>query len=93
MCWIRPLEVGQSHVVDEVTVTLIDSNHCPGSVMFLFEGTFGTILYTGTGPVPTITESQNGSGWKGVQWVTQSQLLAQAGLSQSSWHRIVTRWF
>ncbi|KAI1230939.1 hypothetical protein IHE44_0008374 [Lamprotornis superbus] len=33
MCWIRPLEVGQSHVVGEVTVTLIDSNHCPGSVM------------------------------------------------------------
>ncbi|XP_066191924.1 5' exonuclease Apollo [Sylvia atricapilla] len=47
MCCIRPLEVGQTHVVDEVTVTLIDSNHCPGSVMFLFEGTFGTILYTG----------------------------------------------
>ncbi|XP_053819832.1 5' exonuclease Apollo [Vidua chalybeata] len=47
MCWIRPLEVGQSHVVGDVTVTLIDSNHCPGSVMFLFEGTFGTILYTG----------------------------------------------
>ncbi|NWV43745.1 DCR1B exonuclease, partial [Grantiella picta] len=47
MCWIRPLEVGQSHVLDEVTVTLIDSNHCPGSVMFLFEGAFGTILYTG----------------------------------------------
>ncbi|NXR93199.1 DCR1B exonuclease, partial [Hypocryptadius cinnamomeus] len=46
-CWIRPLEVGQSHVVGEVTVTLIDSNHCPGSVMFLFEGSFGTILYTG----------------------------------------------
>ncbi|NXK34381.1 DCR1B exonuclease, partial [Piprites chloris] len=46
-CWIRPLEVGQSHVLDEVTVTLLDSNHCPGSVMFLFEGTFGTILYTG----------------------------------------------
>ncbi|XP_064255358.1 5' exonuclease Apollo [Passer domesticus] len=46
-CWIRPLEVGQSHVVGEVTVTLIDSNHCPGSVMFLFEGAFGTILYTG----------------------------------------------
>ncbi|RLV96919.1 hypothetical protein DV515_00012262 [Chloebia gouldiae] len=33
MCWIRPLEVGQSHVVGGVTVTLIDSNHCPGAVM------------------------------------------------------------
>ncbi|NXE74160.1 DCR1B exonuclease, partial [Cochlearius cochlearius] len=50
--WIRPLEVGQSHALGEVTVTLLDSNHCPGSVMFLFEGAFGTILYTGTGRPP-----------------------------------------
>lgn len=55
-CWIRPLEVGQSHVVilDEraqrtMTVTPIDADHCPGSVMFLFEGDFGVVLYTGTG--------------------------------------------
>ncbi|NXT89413.1 DCR1B exonuclease, partial [Anhinga rufa] len=32
--WIRPLEVGQSHVLGEgVTATLLDSNHCPGSVI------------------------------------------------------------
>uniref|UniRef100_A0A8D0DHT0 5' exonuclease Apollo n=1 Tax=Salvator merianae TaxID=96440 RepID=A0A8D0DHT0_SALMN len=52
--WIHPMEVGESHVIplDEVgretmTVTLIDANHCPGSVMFLFEGDFGVILHTG----------------------------------------------
>ena len=36
-------EVGQ----ETMTVTLLDANHCPGSVMFIFEGYFGKILYTG----------------------------------------------
>lgn len=29
------------------TVTAFDAQHCPGAAMFLFEGEFGTILYTG----------------------------------------------
>lgn len=52
--WINPLEVGVCHGLplddcgmEKVSVTLIDANHCPGSVMFLFQGYFGTVLYTG----------------------------------------------
>ncbi|XP_072269558.1 5' exonuclease Apollo [Pyxicephalus adspersus] len=52
--WINALEVGVCHMlplddcgIETVAVTLLDANHCPGSVMFLFEGYFGTILYTG----------------------------------------------
>nr|XP_061802851.1 5' exonuclease Apollo-like [Nerophis lumbriciformis] len=52
--WIHSLEVGESHLLplddigkEHMTVTLINANHCPGAVMFLFQGYFGTILYTG----------------------------------------------
>ena len=36
-----------TRIQDSFTVTMLDSNHCMGSAMFLFEGTFGRILYTG----------------------------------------------
>lgn len=52
--WIHPLDSEESYLLpiddigkEKLTVTLIDANHCPGSVMFLFQGYFGTILYTG----------------------------------------------
>ncbi|XP_077025462.1 protein artemis isoform X5 [Tamandua tetradactyla] len=32
---------------EEILVTLLPAGHCPGSVMFLFQGSGGTVLYTG----------------------------------------------
>ncbi|XP_062928717.1 protein artemis isoform X2 [Mobula hypostoma] len=32
---------------EDIVVTLLPAGHCPGSVMFLFEGMGGTVLYTG----------------------------------------------
>lgn len=51
---ISPLETGCSHIlyidsdqIEQMSVTVINAHHCPGSVMFFFEGYFGKILYTG----------------------------------------------
>ncbi|XP_062593532.1 5' exonuclease Apollo-like [Saccostrea cucullata] len=51
---VCPLETGCSHImyidtdqIEQMTVTVIDAHHCPGSVMFLFEGYFGKVLYSG----------------------------------------------
>eukprot|EP00501_MAST-03F_sp_TOSAG23-6_P000204 GSMAST32.ASY1.ANO1.207.1 assembled CDS len=47
---IIALEVGKSSLFSLPNVTPIDANHCPGAVMFLFEGSYipgDTILHTG----------------------------------------------
>ncbi|KAK6993734.1 protein artemis-like isoform X1 [Biomphalaria glabrata] len=55
--YMQILEIGLANLVKVpstnhseeyyVNVTLIPAGHCPGSVMFLFEGKDGTALYTG----------------------------------------------
>ncbi|XP_035676872.1 5' exonuclease Apollo-like [Branchiostoma floridae] len=51
---VHTLEVGESRMLpldetgqETMTVTVFDANHCPGAVMFLFQGYFGSIFYTG----------------------------------------------
>jgi L-ascorbate metabolism protein UlaG (beta-lactamase superfamily) len=49
---VQELPLGQPLVLQGVTVTAIDANHCPGAVMLLFEvptldGSVNRILHTG----------------------------------------------
>lgn len=51
---VIPLEMNEEHWIycdaekkEGVTVMFMDACHCPGAVMILFRGKFGTILHTG----------------------------------------------
>ena len=46
-CYLLHVAAGEERERVSVSVTVLDANHCPGSAMFLFEGYFGRILYTG----------------------------------------------
>ncbi|XP_045603959.1 protein artemis isoform X3 [Procambarus clarkii] len=67
----EPIKITVPNVAEEAShqlcVTLIPAGHCPGSVMFLFEGRGGTVLYTGdfrtsVGDVEQILALHNADG-------------------------------
>ncbi|KAK7067353.1 Protein artemis [Halocaridina rubra] len=67
----EPVKITVPNVAEEAShqlcVTLIPAGHCPGSVMFLFEGRGGTVLYTGdfrtsVGDVERIRALHNADG-------------------------------
>ncbi|XP_063604949.1 protein artemis-like [Penaeus indicus] len=67
----EPVKITVPNVAEEAShqlcVTLIPAGHCPGSVMFLFEGRGGTVLYTGdfrtsVGDVERIRALHNSDG-------------------------------
>lgn len=59
---------------EDIVVTLLPAGHCPGSVMFLFEGSHGNALYTGDfrlpiGDASRIEHLHSGSRVKDIQSV------------------------
>lgn len=77
--YVIDLELDEEHWIyidaekkEGVSVVLMDANHCPGAVMFLFKGRMGTVLHTGDfrfhekmlqNPWLCPPERQNASNW------------------------------
>ncbi|XP_033127349.1 protein artemis-like isoform X3 [Anneissia japonica] len=59
---------------ESLIVTLLSAGHCPGSVMFLFEGSKGVVLYTGDfrlskGDAALMSQLHSGSSVKDIKCI------------------------
>ncbi|KAA0720634.1 Protein artemis [Triplophysa tibetana] len=76
---------------EDVVVTLLTAGHCPGSVMFLFEGSQGTVLYTGdfrlaVGDAARMEQLHSGDRVKDIQSV-----YLDSTFFNSKYHQIPSR--
>ncbi|XP_056605346.1 protein artemis [Triplophysa dalaica] len=76
---------------EDVVVTLLTAGHCPGSVMFLFEGSRGTVLYTGdfrlaVGDAARMEQLHSGDRVKDIQSV-----YLDSTFFNSKYHQIPSR--
>jgi len=64
--WLVPKQLNEPFIVDQVKVTFLDANHCPGSVMILFQTGHGNYLHTG--------DMRFAADWKHSKWKVLNEI-------------------
>lgn len=86
---------------ETLATEFLGSHKAPSESLFLVHLQGCATAFSPAGPIelylslldPALAKPKDGSGWKGPQWIIWSNLPAEAGSSQSTWHRIASKQF